>query len=76
MNIAKFLTTAFFIDQLRWLLLKAHSLYDLIESLGVSTIATFKTLSPVTIRNMLLQLAQVMKEKLVDKISKTKVLHD
>ena len=64
MNIAKFLTTAFFMDQLRWLLL------------GVSTTATFKTLSPVTIRNMLLQLVQVIKEKLVDKISKTKVLHD
>lgn len=48
--------------------MKAHSLFDLVENLGVSPIAAFKTGSPATIRNIALLLPQVIKEKLDDKI--------
>lgn len=48
--------------------MKAQSLMDLVENLGVSPIAAFKTRSPATIRNIALLLPQVIKEKLDDKI--------
>lgn len=48
--------------------MKAQSLFDLVENLGVSPIAAFKTHSPATIWNIALLLPQVIKEKLDDKI--------
>ena len=49
-------------------LIKAQSLFDLIENLAVSAIEAFNTRLPATIRNMVFLLAKVIKEKLADKI--------
>ena len=50
---------------------KAVSLFQLEEMLGVEDIDSFTTRSPATIRNMILVLAEIVKNKLVAKIKKS-----
>lgn len=49
-------------------LIKAQSLFDLIQSIPVSAIEAFHTHLPATIRNMVFLITQIIKEKQVDKM--------
>ena len=51
--------------------MKSKLLLDLIGSLDVSVIGAFVTCSPAKIRNMVLLLVRVIKEKFVDKIKES-----
>ena len=51
--------------------MKSKLLLDLIGSLDVSVIEAFVTCSPAKIKNMVLLLVRVIKEKFVDKIKES-----
>ena len=54
---------------------KAVSLLELTEQLGLKEITEFKTHCPAVIRNMILQLSEVIKEKLIQKIKIAMHMH-